>query len=219
LADSEINPSSQALSTVLSVKNMDAPSLEAIPDWTVLLPDDTFYLWESNDFDPNFLPASGEELDPWFPSSDTPDSHEFYVSAISPIAQNDEMVSAEGPHGLEGSDGSDSDIVVLTPMSSSEPVEELGKVASSMSASTMEDLLCTPDQSEGEKHPLHTSKRKWEESLIIFSSDPNGATKVRKRNAFNDARRREVALNRRVGACVQCKLRRGCVSYSLTEIH
>lgn len=60
-----------------------------------------------------------------------------------------------------------------------------------------------------------SSKRKWEDSVIIFDMNPEKKAISRKRKAYDDARRKEVAMNRAIGACVQCKLRKGSVSLSL----
>jgi hypothetical protein len=63
-----------------------------------------------------------------------------------------------------------------------------------------------------------TAKRKWQESVSVFSM--NGGKKVvpQRRNAYTPSRRTEVALNRLLGACVQCKIHRGPVSSSGIKI-
>jgi hypothetical protein len=61
---------------------------------------------------------------------------------------------------------------------------------------------------------MSACKRKWQESVTVFSL--NGGKKVvpSRRNNFNPSRRIEVALNRQLGSCVQCKVHRGPVSCS-----
>lgn len=59
-----------------------------------------------------------------------------------------------------------------------------------------------------------SNKRKWEDSVVIFSAKPGyDEVKERRRKLFETARRKEVALSRLIGACIQCKLRKGSVSY------
>jgi hypothetical protein len=55
-------------------------------------------------------------------------------------------------------------------------------------------------------------KRKIEESMIVFAANPNVKVSPKKRKAFSKIRKQEVAMNRLVGACIQCKVRKGSVS-------
>lgn len=48
----------------------------------------------------------------------------------------------------------------------------------------------------------------WRDSIVIFSSKPGVQTPTKSRKRFESRRKKEVALNRLVGACVQCKLRK-----------
>ncbi|KAF8849451.1 hypothetical protein BDZ45DRAFT_680506 [Acephala macrosclerotiorum] len=194
---------------------MDGSSCDDALDWPVLLPDDTFYPWEGIDFDADFLTASGEDFDFLFPRCDTPDGDELYKSAPSSLGENNEPIPTIVSRQFEVSDTSDFDGIVLTPISPTEAAEEGKRVSYSASAFATKDLLYPSMYFEDEEHHCKPKKRKWEESVIIFSSEPNGTTQLRKRNAFDDARRREVALNRRVGACVQCKLRRARCNFGI----
>jgi hypothetical protein len=62
------------------------------------------------------------------------------------------------------------------------------------------------------KHTDAPKKRKWEDSMLIFGANPETKIVQRKRKAFSTNRRKEVHRNRTLGACIQCKLRRGPVS-------
>jgi hypothetical protein len=84
------------------------------------------------------------------------------------------------------------------------------------------DILdCTDRQPGGKRSPPLAShgdqkpplKRKiWDESIIIFSSKPGEKAVSRRRKQYAPSRRKEVAINRLVGACIQCKIRKGSVS-------
>ncbi|KAH7304893.1 hypothetical protein BKA65DRAFT_205484 [Rhexocercosporidium sp. MPI-PUGE-AT-0058] len=58
-----------------------------------------------------------------------------------------------------------------------------------------------------------TVKRKISESMVIFSATSNAEVKPRKRKAFSKSRKEEVALNRRIGACIQCKIKKNACSF------
>jgi hypothetical protein len=54
-------------------------------------------------------------------------------------------------------------------------------------------------------------RRKWQNHVVIFSTDQNKNVVPRQRKAFAPTRKKEVALNRLIGACVRCKLRKAAV--------
>jgi hypothetical protein len=64
--------------------------------------------------------------------------------------------------------------------------------------------------------PLHEEtlslKRKIEESMIVFAANADVKVSPKKRKAFSKIRKQEVAMNRLIGACIQCRLRKGRVS-------
>jgi len=57
---------------------------------------------------------------------------------------------------------------------------------------------------EGEKPKA--KKTKWDKSVVVFSSKPNSTKAPRQRKSFGKSRREEVALTRKVGACIQCRI-------------
>ena len=60
----------------------------------------------------------------------------------------------------------------------------------------------------------HTNAgRKWQDSVILFHVDPkvNSRTRIRKRKQFSADQKKEVALNRAIGNCMPCRLRKGKV--------
>jgi hypothetical protein len=56
-----------------------------------------------------------------------------------------------------------------------------------------------------------SQKRKWRDSIVVFPANPDVNPVQKRRRAFDPARREEVALNRMIGACTQCKMRKGRV--------
>jgi hypothetical protein len=64
-----------------------------------------------------------------------------------------------------------------------------------------------------EDHPDPSTKRKLEESIVVFPVDPSAKVVPKRRKGFSSSRKAEVALNRLVGSCVQCRVRKGPVSY------
>jgi hypothetical protein len=61
------------------------------------------------------------------------------------------------------------------------------------------------------------AKRKWEDSVTVFSSNDNWKVVQKRRKAYSPTRRKAVALNRLIGVCIQCKLRKGSVSLALVH--
>lgn len=62
------------------------------------------------------------------------------------------------------------------------------------------------------------TKRKWDDSMIVFPVAPNEEMDVRTRKTYSPVRRKQVALNRLLGACIQCRVRKGSVSIILLEM-
>jgi len=72
-----------------------------------------------------------------------------------------------------------------------------------------------------EDHIPPSTKRKLEESIVVFPVDPSMKVVPKRKKGFSPRRKAEVALNRLVGSCVQCRIRKGPVSYpsSLNSPH
>lgn len=60
-----------------------------------------------------------------------------------------------------------------------------------------------------------TKRGKWDDAVIVFSADLTTRVAQRRRRPFNPSRKREVALNRVIGACILCKLKKGSVSCTI----
>jgi hypothetical protein len=63
-----------------------------------------------------------------------------------------------------------------------------------------------------------TRKRKLDPSMTVFPVAPNEEMNVRTRAKYSPSRRRQVAQNRLLGACIQCRVRKGPVSITLLEV-
>ena len=59
------------------------------------------------------------------------------------------------------------------------------------------------------------TKHNLEDAYHVFAANPNIEVTPRKRKAFSTSRKAEVALTRGIGACVQCKKRKGTVSFHI----
>jgi hypothetical protein len=109
---------------------------------------------------------------------------------------------------------SDEDCVMLTP----EPTRSQATISAytgfDSSRSNPKSTSSVECQNLSLEAPA-ANKRKWESSIVVFSSNPDTKSKVkyRRRKGFDEARRKEVAMNRIIGACVQCKLRKGSVCF------
>ena len=51
-------------------------------------------------------------------------------------------------------------------------------------------------------------KHKLDDFIVVFGLENGAELKPRKRKRYDQARRTEVALNRRIGACLSCRLRK-----------
>jgi hypothetical protein len=175
---------------------------EALLDWTLLHPDDNSYLCQD---DATSWDNDGQGLD--FDALLTiPETSGFFAS--DDLSWNLNPTTIAQPVHLDSSDpSSDSDPVIFTPEPSVD-FPATSKVDSTLPSDRQEACCLTNHQLEQAK------KRKWKESVLVFPSDPGVKISTRKRSAFDDNRRKEIAMNRRVGACIQCKLRRGPVSFS-----
>jgi hypothetical protein len=63
-------------------------------------------------------------------------------------------------------------------------------------------------------HNHQGSKRKWEDGILVFGANEGNEIARRKRKAFSQSRKKEVALNRRIGVCIRCKIGKLSVSIS-----
>ncbi|KAH9204311.1 hypothetical protein DL95DRAFT_471612 [Leptodontidium sp. 2 PMI_412] len=58
-------------------------------------------------------------------------------------------------------------------------------------------------------------KRRIAESVVVFSVTSDLEIKPRKRKAFSKLRKEEVSLNRLIGACIQCKIKKNACTFGL----
>jgi hypothetical protein len=106
-----------------------------------------------------------------------------------------------------------------------EPLEQhLRSQATSIPSRDLSNLLKVDQQArfytlhkEGllEVEKPKPKKTKWDKSVVVFSSKPNSTKAPRQRKSFGKSRREEVALTRKIGACIQCRIRKGSVKHNL----
>jgi hypothetical protein len=53
------------------------------------------------------------------------------------------------------------------------------------------------------------AKRKWQDQINVFSVEEGRKVGPRRRKGFSHSKKQMVALNRLIGACIPCKLRKG----------
>lgn len=59
---------------------------------------------------------------------------------------------------------------------------------------------------------IKSAKHKWQDNVTVFSAKGKRTVAQRRRRPYSPSRKEMVALNRLIGACIQCKLRKGPVS-------
>jgi hypothetical protein len=179
----------------------------AFQDYSAFSPDETFDLF--GDY----------QLESELPSLPLPTFPEVEIgglfTSLSAAADNAQCI-------LDQVDPSSSDAGLSIPPNSSTVEPEC--IDSSPKTSTTEGLSSvqvpdvyprTPDRSnvgEASRSVRQGSQAPWRDSLIVFSATTGAKVFTKQRRSFEPRRRQEVAMNRIVGACIQCKLRKGSVS-------
>ncbi|KAF4628762.1 hypothetical protein G7Y89_g9391 [Cudoniella acicularis] len=87
---------------------------------------------------------------------------------------------------------------------------ELPNLEADLQVSPVSKYQSAAEETHSKTQPLSANqKRKWEESIVVFSTNPEEKEIVpRRRKSFSGRRKKEVALQRKIGSCVQCKLKK-----------
>jgi hypothetical protein len=169
-------------------------------DSTVFSHDDSFHLLEDFNFDVDLdylslpqLEDSSEEAQLIGSDSSDTFSRVQESSIVAQSCANLEHMAALGHH------------------------EDTSQDTATRQPTTAEQLCesATMTDPNSDKSP-HPKKRKWLESVFVFSADKDVKVAVKKRKPFSPHRRKEVAFNRQLGACLQCKIGKGPVSRIIT---
>jgi hypothetical protein len=104
----------------------------------------------------------------------------------------------------------DSELIIFTPLHS--PVEHSGFLEQELPRQ-----LAGSANDQANTHS-YKKKRKWDDSIVIFSAKTDEKVTIRKRKRYGNERKKQVAAHRLVGACIQCKLRKGSVSENLVMV-
>jgi len=186
-------------------------SLENLEDYSIFFPDDDIDPLRDYNFDLELPQLAFSELDFVTASPYNPEANDYCLnlSDISTIAPWDlELCPFDEPSKVAPIE---SEPAALTPQSpagsglvlaesSKEQREQLGDSSHGIQA----DTDCA----------IPSRKRKWDDSIIVFPANAEARLIQRRRKAFDASRRREVAMNRMLGACTPCKLRKGSASLS-----
>jgi hypothetical protein len=187
---------------------MEHPDLWGPPDdYSIFLPNDDLTLFGNGllgvdfDFDQFLLPPTQDTFNPAVDS--TPARSDFDI--ISPTLPNTATTYATGTGS--NADSIDYPELCITPLQTisdgqqSDPVED-----------KPEDSPRCHSEDELEDNLSISLKRKIEDAIIIFSANADTMVVPKRRKAYSKSRKREVARNRMVGACIPCKVRKGPVS-------
>ena len=174
-------------------------------DWSAFLPDDGLALLEDFNFDIGFeqLPATVPEdsSEPTFGA--TFEGTELLdVSLLNPVNG-----IVEAPHDSTqfGDCGIDQD-----PEASTQSPD----LPSSFAPSTIHDAGMSTTKNDG-CSPKTPRKRAWLDSMVVFSTNQDMKVVEKKRKSFSPLRRKEVAMNRHLGVCLQCRIRKEGVSNAI----
>jgi hypothetical protein len=85
-----------------------------------------------------------------------------------------------------------------------------GGVQSTQPLPAVPDDLDISDLNEAARSATRSTPP-WKDSLIVFSARSGVNVSQKQRKTFTPKRRKEVAMNRKIGACVQCKLKKAPV--------
>ena len=193
--------------TFLVMENSDLWG--SLDDYSIFLPGDgddlnlfgNYLLGVDFDFDQFLLPPTQDAFNPVVDS--TPARSDF--DTISPSLQHTATTYATDTSSNASSiDYPELSIPPLQTISDgqlSDPVED-----------RPEDSTQCHSGNEDQDNLSISMKRKIEDAIIVFSVNADTKVVPKRRKAYSKSRKREVARNRMVGACIPCKVRKGPVS-------
>jgi hypothetical protein len=178
-----------------------------LDDYSIFLPGDDLNLFGNDllgvdfDFDQFLLPPTQDTFNPVADS--TPARSDF--GTISPTLQHTATTCATNTSSNAGSiDYPELSIPPLQTTSDgqqSDPIED----------KPADGTQCHSEDEDQDNLSI-SLKRKIEDAIIVFSANADTKAVPKRRKAYSKSRKREVALHRMVGACIQCKVRKGSVS-------
>jgi hypothetical protein len=100
------------------------------------------------------------------------------------------------------------------------PLFSCGENERSFHETDTSSLCPSEEKAEAHDNPEKTtqhdsrsdSKRQWKDNVTVFSSKDDWKVVQKRRREYSPSRRRTVAINRIIGSCIQCKLRKEAVS-------
>lgn len=164
-------------------------------EYSILFSDDELNLFGEHSFEFNFSDLSTGTC----VALDLPGAYSSESGPSYDVEHRATLDTASTAKSLESF--SDDDCVVLSPF----------LMSNSTTTSSDTTAVSACDSKNHVHATAESKKRKWESSVVVFSTNPDTKVKCRRRREFDEARRKEIALNRVIGACIQCKLRKGSV--------
>jgi hypothetical protein len=180
--------------------------------WGLLEDDEEFLLWGS-ELDLSQFPSFDTDLGQMsLPLPDPPFQH--FSTSLSPnsdLGKSSDLI----PDGYLQPNPTFSPMTSPLPVPATVPANNTSSEGSSSrdknSANQRTALARTRPAVHGRSSENGT-KHNLEDAIHVFRANPNIEVTPRKRKTFSTSRKAEVALTRRVGACVQCKKRKETVS-------
>lgn len=178
--------------------------LTRLEDYWSCFPDDSYHLFGDCNFDlelPEFTFPGGEN------------QSTSVVELCDPLENSgsQDVLSwdSQSAHADRGSLTTVSEGVEHSPQPYTPTFRDSSAVLSNETNNIPNEAEASPEKGDLAARPI---KWRWDDSLIVFPANKDVSIGQRRRRAFAPSRRREVALNRLVGVCIQCKLRKGSVS-------
>jgi hypothetical protein len=194
-------------STLLIMENSDLWG--TMDDHSIFLEDDHLNLFGDDMLSLDFDQFPASVVGDWFnPPVDSAIERDF--TAV-PTASQDEWTNYSTDADILYGSGDLSELCIQHP-----DYMRVDACTNGFTARHMESVQSSQEDQERDNTSL-SMKRKIEDSIIVFSANSDAKIIPKRRKTFSKSRKREVAMNRLIGACVQCKLRKGPVSCTYSD--
>jgi hypothetical protein len=181
-------------------------------DYSIFLEDDHLNLFGDDMLSLDFDQFPASAIGDWF-NPPVSSAIERDLTAV-PTALQDEWTNYSTDADILYGSGNLSDLCIQHP----DHMREVDDCTNGITAKHTESVQ-SPREDEERNNISLSMKRKIEDSIIVFSANSDAKIIPKRRKTFSKPRKREVAMNRLIGACIQCKLRKGPVSCTYTDKH
>ena len=185
--------------------------IESLPDYTAAFPFDSLDLsedsWLNLDFPATGVPFGLENVpsEASQPGHFSPGVDLFDHVVLEPLSEPWNESSGSTHRGSEYEDS-----VTLTAAPNPSTRQSSGASCHLLPCDTSFRDKASRDHPQGNKG-LPPKNISWEGSIVVFPTQSYVKLAVRKRRRYATSRRQKVAMNRWVGACTSCRLRKAAV--------